>query len=605
MPERTLADDVAALPTPLLVLAHPDVDLDWVPADARVETLPLGSERRRHRDVRTVLVAVPDRDALQRAVATFNRLPKVATLALWVSRSDRPAVATPRTNSPDVVETRARRHGAGWFTAATWERPVAVRNAVTWWSRSLFGDSLVPHGGLRVALGPGVEGLPGLLRPTLTDDPAELSAEDVVVPPDVVIVEGSTLDRLPDHPILPRGPVAVGVASADHGVGPLDERVLNPRGFVRAGTEGAAVLSQDGDRLLVSLPAGQLSSAAARGATEEMVARLREVRSVGVEWPAEAAPDLARAVAGLGMAGVPLLTEPPAWAAALLGDDVVTALAPTELADDERREEHSIVLRRAGLGRHSTAAWRRRLAAVAGRPAPAEPTVSVLLATRRPERLEFALRQVARQRDVRLELVLGCHGFTPDAGVVEAAAGLPITVRVHEESTLFGDVLRDLAAAASGELVLKMDDDDWYGPDFVADLLLARGYSGADLVGVPLEYVYLEPRHETLRRDYRSETEVGVVAGGSTLLSRDLLSAIGGWRPVRRWVDASLLADVASAGGTIYRTHGLGYVFRRGDDGHTWTVGTDHFLTDDREVDVRAGFRPSRLLDPDPRDVPD
>ena len=44
--------------------------------------------------------------------------------------------------------------------------------------------------------------------------------------------------------------------------------------------------------------------------------------------------------------------------------------------------------------------------------------MSVVLATKRPEMLAFALRQVAKQRGVDLQLVLAPHGFTPDADVL-------------------------------------------------------------------------------------------------------------------------------------------------------------------------------------------
>ncbi len=609
MPERTLGDAVAALPGPLLVLAGPDVDTGWVPADARLETWPLTGGLGPRRGAATVVLAAPDREALERAVATLQRLPKVSTIAVWVADCDRPASPAPRANSPALTGVAASRIGSGWLTVATWETPVAVGGWAAQLARSLSGARRTPHDGLRLALAPTVDGLPGLGRPDLVDDPGAVSGEDVVVPPDVVLVPGSDLVPLGDHPILARPPVAVGVASSAYGLGPLDERVLNPRGFVRHGTAGTADRRVDGDRVRLDAPSGPHVSSLARGATGAMVSALRPVRDVRVDWAAGSA--LASTVAGLAMAGVPL-TGPGEGpldprTADLLGGPLVTALGSSvDLGDPQAREEHSILLRRAALRTHAAAAWRPRMLEATGRPAPPPTTVSVLLATRRPDNLEFALRQVRRQRGASVELVLGTHGFAPDPAEVARLAGdLPVVVRPHGSEALFGDVLRDLAAAASGDLVLKMDDDDWYSPDFVADLLLARGYSGADLVGVPLEMVYLTPRHETLRRDYRTEVEVGVVAGGSMLLAPDLLREVGGWRPVRRWVDASLLADVRAVGGSIYRTHGLGSLFRRGEAGHTWTVGTDHFLSDEREVSVRPGFAPSRLLEPDPVDVPD
>ena len=84
----------------------------------------------------------------------------------------------------------------------------------------------------------------------------------------------------------------------------------------------------------------------------------------------------------------------------------------------------------------------------------------------------------------------------------------------------FGNVLDDGARRASGDVLLKMDDDDWYGPDFVTDLLLARGYSGADLVGCPPEFLFVEPLWVTVRRRDATERYTSVVAGGTMMVSR-------------------------------------------------------------------------------------
>jgi len=306
----------------------------------------------------------------------------------------------------------------------------------------------------------------------------------------------------------------------------------------------------------------------------------------------------ARVVAGLAMAGVPLSAERVATRVAHhLGPDVTAAVtAPVDLTDPQAREEHSVVLRRAALSTFSSGGWRRRLGRLAGVRVAAQPTVSVVMATRRPDLLEHALGQVSRQRGVdALELVLAPHGFEPDVAQVRELAGVEVQVLPQPEDSVFGDVLHAAATAASGDVVMKMDDDDWYAPDVVADLLLARDYSGAELVGMPDDLYYLEPSDETVRLGQPSEVYRQFVAGGTLMLDRGLLHEVGGFRSVRRHVDAELIAAVRAAGGATYRSHGLGYVLRRTDGGHTWQADLDAIR--ERAVETRPGFAPGRLME--------
>jgi len=236
-------------------------------------------------------------------------------------------------------------------------------------------------------------------------------------------------------------------------------------------------------------------------------------------------------------------------------------------------EEHSIVVRRAALDAHG---------------AVPQPSVSVVMATRRPDLLDHALAQVARQRGVAdLQLVLAPHGFEAEPPGV--------TVVPMPADAVFGDVLNAAVAAADGELVLKMDDDDWYSPDFVADLLRARAYSGADLVGAPDDLYYLEDRDLTLRLGHPGEVYKGFVAGGTMLVGRDVLAEVGGFAAVPRHVDKALTSAVREAGGVVYRTHGLGYVLRRTASGHTWDADLDDLVA--RAVQTWPGFRPGRLME--------
>ncbi|WP_017589501.1 glycosyltransferase [Nocardiopsis ganjiahuensis] len=389
----------------------------------------------------------------------------------------------------------------------------------------------------------------------------------------------------------------------------VDERVVNPMGFTRVSKAAVGQLvSCDGRWVLLVGGKVRWRVPEDGAVSDAVVAGLRDLRAVRVEWGRHSGPVAAvRTVANLAAAGVPLVgARPPVWARPL-GEELHDLLAwsrEEELADELLREEHSVRLRRAALRLHGRyARWYG-----SGPGAPPEPSVSVVLCTRRPEMVGFALRQVVRQRGVDVQAVLALHGFGTDApGVAEAVAayrarGRELVVWEPDPAMVLGSVLNGAIARASGTLVAKMDDDDWYGPDHLSDLVLARRYSGADLVGSATEYYHLEQLDLTLRRTIHSERFVRHVTGAGMLTDRTVLEEVGGFRPMGLGEDNALLDDLRDAGGSIYRTHGLGCVIRRRRSGHTWHEDSGYFLRGTQRQ--WHGWRPSALLESDSADVP-
>ena len=329
---------------------------------------------------------------------------------------------------------------------------------------------------------------------------------------------------------------------------------------------------------------------------------------MSVDWSGHAGPSAAvRAVASLAAGGVPLVAGPvPSWAAGLGAPltELLAGATDADLTDRLAREEHSIRLRRAALYTHGLRSRWRALGAQAGIPLPPAPRISVILCTRRPEMVGFALAQIARQRGVELETVLTLHGFGADrpevASAIEAYrdTGLAITVHEARADRIFGAVLNDSVARACGDLIAKWDDDDWYGPDHLTDMLMARRYSSADLVGITQDLVYLQELDITVWRSYQTEKPSPDVVGSTIVIDRSVLDAVGGFRPLPRAIDSQLLLAVRRDGGRIYRTHGLGYLLRRAGEGHTWSADMGYFLR--RNSRQWSGWRPSALLEGTP-----
>lgn len=264
-------------------------------------------------------------------------------------------------------------------------------------------------------------------------------------------------------------------------------------------------------------------------------------------------------------------------------DRLVALWMDVRTGDALRTWASSIGQRRHVLRHHAVESVLRRAGARAG-DLPEAPTVSVVLSTMRPDLLAPIVARVAAFDYPHVQLVVGVHGDVDPALAEKAlrahAPGLDHVVLHRSADVAFGAVLGDLSARADGALITKIDDDDDYGPQHLWDLVLARDFSGAQVVGKPPEFVYLEALDITVRRSgYRVERYGPFVAGGTMLISRADLDSVGGWRPVPRSVDRGLLDRVHRDGGLVYSTHGLGYLYVRHSAGHTWDPGLDHFLT--------------------------
>jgi hypothetical protein len=626
----------------LLVVVSPGMEEHRLPDLSGIEALEfraLTEPMPRPRNRAMVLLAVEDLLALRQAATALGNYGTARRVGVWIER--KPSVLpTPRLRPEwppldEVVASRTDQH----FVLCTFAEPVAVRSVLvqvalsstaaqssstTWPSVGARRDQ--PHR-WPPADPAATIAMPGRLFDATVDSP-----------PDIVRVDSST--EVPasfsdcQHAVLGRAPVVsieeeelswatFAMADEDDGsrilgdtglvsLGAVDEKMFNPIGFDRAPVGEALSLRGRADGALqVKASSTHEVTVGKHGRISDAdIPLLRRLPGLLLDWSGGHGPQsYCRAVVSLACLGIPLTTATvPTWARHLLARELCEALArPVDLTERLNREEHSVRLRRAALRNHATGPWRRSLAHANGLQDIPSPQVSVLVVTRRPDMLGFALRQVSRQRGADFEVVVATHGFDPDPMVLHTfrdASGAKLTAFAADSSALFGDVLNQAAARASGDVLLKMDDDDWYGPDFVADLVLARGYSGADVVGCAPEFTFVEPLWLTTRRPDPSEVFRPFVAGGTMLIERAAFRSLGGFRETRKYVDANLLSGVMDAGGRVYRAHGLGYVLRRGGAGHTWDPGLGYFVSRARAPEQWRGFRPSALLEPDSRDLP-
>ncbi|WP_245822953.1 glycosyltransferase family protein [Brachybacterium avium] len=210
------------------------------------------------------------------------------------------------------------------------------------------------------------------------------------------------------------------------------------------------------------------------------------------------------------------------------------------------------------------------------------PAVSIMAATNRPGQLDHLVDQVARQAGVERQLLLITHGFESPTATAERARELGVenvVVLEAPSSWSLGTCLNAAVDRADGEVCAKMDDDDLYGEFYLHDLLRAREFSGADVVGKHAHYMYLAGTDATLLRfPWMEHRFTDRVMGPTLTAGRDVFRSHP-FEDRNRGEDSAFLESVAQSEGRIYSADRFNFTqMRHGDHGgHAWSV-------DDREL---------------------
>jgi len=216
---------------------------------------------------------------------------------------------------------------------------------------------------------------------------------------------------------------------------------------------------------------------------------------------------------------------------------------------------------------------------------PHQRSVSAIVPTNRVHELDNVLSNIARQRHTDVELVLVLHGLEVDAAELRkraADAGVGRLELVHTPSSYtLGACLNAGIERAGGEVIAKMDDDNYYGGHYLTDLLHGFGTSGAGIVGKWAHYVWLQSTGAVVLRYPDAEyTYQRRIQGGSMLFDGDLVRELR-FGDLPRAVDSDILDRALADGVKVWSGDRFNYVSIRGVDrqAHTWTVDDATFLT--------------------------
>ena len=290
--------------------------------------------------------------------------------------------------------------------------------------------------------------------------------------------------------------------------------------------------------------------------------------------------------------GTPVISTPALGIDRLLGSDVVPLIENAEqaahwldilLKDRETADRMVLKAQRRIFTEHTV---ERRLRTVLDKlgikyEVP-QRRVTIITCTNRPAKLENIIANYERQNyaDKEFILVLNSDDYSLEA-VKERLKSVhnARAFQLPEQRTL-GECLNKTIDEMQCEFWSKFDDDNFYGANFISDLMLPFGYTDAAVIGKYAYYAFMEGQNALALRYPGCEHQyVSLLSGSALIAERRLLEEIR-FPDVNRGEDTQFLREAVARGFRLYSADRFNYVVRRAasTDEHTWKITQEEFL---------------------------
>lgn len=217
-----------------------------------------------------------------------------------------------------------------------------------------------------------------------------------------------------------------------------------------------------------------------------------------------------------------------------------------------------------------------------------DPMASIIIASNRPHFIDRIVKNVSCQVYPNIEVIIIAQKYS-DEQLAELEQKLKNSskpfkavhiIRNDSEDTL-GARLNQGVALSKGEYIAKFDDDDFYFPNYLQDMLIPFKFGDYGIVGKKEIFIYLESQNKTFVR-YKGQRhmETDFLTGATLVFSRKALTQLS-FGDLNRGEDSNILEQAKKLKIKTYVADPFNFVVYRSKElsNHTWQV-EDKFFTD-------------------------
>jgi len=210
------------------------------------------------------------------------------------------------------------------------------------------------------------------------------------------------------------------------------------------------------------------------------------------------------------------------------------------------------------------------------------PGITVITSTIRPKFMESVFENYNRQTYQKIEFIIVLNKNSMNIKKWKEKAKQYKNIRVFQldESISFGQCYNFCVGKSKYDYIAPFDDDDYYAPNYLNDIVEAFQISGADVVGKKTRYIYFKRKKLLAISDVSYENCYVEHIDGPTLSFNKKIFDKVKFTDKPLGIDGQFCKDCIANGIKMYSTSRYNHVYIRhsSDHKHTWKISDTKLL---------------------------
>ena len=208
--------------------------------------------------------------------------------------------------------------------------------------------------------------------------------------------------------------------------------------------------------------------------------------------------------------------------------------------------------------------------------------ISIIIATMRENCMKNLFNNYKRQnfQNKEMIIVLNSDRMNLDKWLEESKKYENVKVFKLDEKITLGECLNFGVSKSKYDFIAKFDDDDYYGPKYLSDLIKAFEFTDADVVGKASSFVYFtRSKILAIQLPEKENRYVKHMDGPTLLIKKSVFDKIK-FANIPRGIDTQFSKDCIRKGLKIYSTNKYHHVYVRhgSPKKHTWKISDEDLL---------------------------